>query len=537
MNKNNRKGLNISYVISVLFIMLILSVIMYLYHVDLEEDMIAIEEGLYKELNYQVNIVDSKMKEIIDMGKLQKLWIEEIPQLDVKNIDLENYEWKYYGDLDVTSLVESDELLGSIFIKGSISELDDNQINTLKRMLASFSVRTFLNDHIDFSSGAIYYSDYDIISAYPSEDVYNFFDPTGMPAEKIFKYIKDNIRMLRDQGSEEDYTEGWESNLNPDVNGNGILFTRNWTVFNGDEISGIYQSSFNLEPLNNILDKPYDEGHIFIVDPVNQLVYDDGKAATEVNEFSLFDMDDIDNYDENPYGQGLLANDGEFTTYILPLSSTKWKMIYQIDRDTLIDYIEKPYLEYSIYVFTTLALGYFLLSYVHRINVERRKEKEKIIESTQVDYLTGTLNRKVLDQKLDEFIEYSSDNTFGVVMLDIDDFKKVNDTYGHSFGDEVLVQVASTIKESLRSNDLVCRFGGEEFVLILSGSTREVSLKICNRILDNIRRDTTEKFAITITVSMGLISYSKEYSKEDLLKKADENLYVAKKEGKDKVVG
>ena len=528
---------NVAYILSVLFILLVLTVIGTTFYHIYNDDIDQHEENIFNELAHQASLIDARMAEIIDRGELQRYWIEELPMEEVHSIDLSSYKWLYHEDLNVTSLVQTHESYGGIFIKGTMDELTKDQEMTIKRMLASFPVRHFMIDHIEFSSWAIYYSDYDVISTYPYEDVYELFDPNGISAEETFEYIKSNIAMLREGGSQEDYSHGWESYLNPDLNGNGVVYSRNWTIFDGERIGGIYQSATDLEPLNNLFDMPYDNDNIYIVDPGNQLAYDNGHAPTEIRTFSLFDLNRLDGFQGNPYGEGLYKNNSNVLTYILPLESTNWRLIYQVPIGSVTGPSLFDYMHFYIYVVLTLVSGFFLLRYVYRTDMQKRKEEAMMRESLQVDYLTGTLNKKMLNLKIGEFIEFSDSRPFCMVMLDIDDFKSVNDTYGHGFGDKVLVQVAKTIKESLRANDIVCRFGGEEFVILLADSNQTLSVDICHRILNNIRKDTTENFGIPVTVSMGLAKYSKKYDGQALLEKADSNLYEAKRKGKDQVVG
>jgi len=115
-------------------------------------------------------------------------------------------------------------------------------------------------------------------------------------------------------------------------------------------------------------------------------------------------------------------------------------------------------------------------------------------------------------------------------MLDIDDFKKYNDTYGHSAGDKMLTSVAQVLIEDIRNADAIARYGGEEFLVMLPETTLEAALVTAER----VRRGVAEQSSVTI--SLGVASYHKEMvKKEDLINNADEALYRAKKGGKNRV--
>ncbi|NLV81554.1 MAG: GGDEF domain-containing protein, partial [Synergistaceae bacterium] len=127
-----------------------------------------------------------------------------------------------------------------------------------------------------------------------------------------------------------------------------------------------------------------------------------------------------------------------------------------------------------------------------------------------------------------------TNNPLSVAIFDIDDFKKVNDSKGHIYGDQVLIDVAANIKNSIRISDVAGRYGGEEFMVIFPNTDLETATKISERI-----RQAIESYSfvdgLKITISGGI----KEYEREDmteLINLADKNLYKAKKNGKNQIV-
>lgn len=154
-----------------------------------------------------------------------------------------------------------------------------------------------------------------------------------------------------------------------------------------------------------------------------------------------------------------------------------------------------------------------------------------------VDPLTGLYNRNVLDREIHDLIR--TNIPFSLVMYDIDDFKKVNDTHGHLAGDEVLKEVSDIIKRSIRKTDVPCRYGGEEIVIIFKDLKKEDAFIISERIRNNIQLTSTiwSGGQIFVTISGGVASYPEDgTTKEEIIKTADEVLYTqCKRKGKNRV--
>ena len=128
------------------------------------------------------------------------------------------------------------------------------------------------------------------------------------------------------------------------------------------------------------------------------------------------------------------------------------------------------------------------------------------------------------------------------MMIDIDFFKKVNDTYGHAAGDEVLRSVAGIIKEHLRESDIPSRYGGEEFAVLLPYTKLDEAKIVGERLrkavedaIISVNQDSVDKKDINVTISMGLAEYNREESGEELFERADKALYDAKTGGRNRV--
>jgi diguanylate cyclase (GGDEF)-like protein len=139
----------------------------------------------------------------------------------------------------------------------------------------------------------------------------------------------------------------------------------------------------------------------------------------------------------------------------------------------------------------------------------------------------------MVSQYIKECIKKSQN--FSLLLLDADKFKNINDTYGHKTGDKVLIELAQICRSSLREDDVVARFGGEEFVIFLNNTDSVSALKVAERLRQNIAADKIfddKNNAITFTVSIGVVSSEKTDSLEILLRQVDDAMYLAKNNGR-----
>lgn len=165
---------------------------------------------------------------------------------------------------------------------------------------------------------------------------------------------------------------------------------------------------------------------------------------------------------------------------------------------------------------------------------------KKALLSAHTDQLTGLNNRTSFSQSLQHEWDLSQryNTPFSLLMLDIDHFKKINDTHGHAVGDEALKSVAKTIQETIRDSDVAFRYGGEEFVILLNNTGEPGSSLLAERIRKNIANLTVSAgdTSLRLTVSLGTAILADNESGDALLKRADEALYQAKNGGRNRVI-
>jgi diguanylate cyclase (GGDEF)-like protein len=161
---------------------------------------------------------------------------------------------------------------------------------------------------------------------------------------------------------------------------------------------------------------------------------------------------------------------------------------------------------------------------------------DEVLKDSYKDTLTGALNRKWFDDRFNDFFWFEHNNNHSFVILDIDHFKLVNDTYGHDVGDLVLKEVVKRFENTLRGSkeDRIIRYGGDEFILILIDVREDHLLSILNRLLESINSKTIEvkNTCINLTISIGASMFSENDSPGDLFKLTDKKLYLAKENGR-----
>lgn len=171
-----------------------------------------------------------------------------------------------------------------------------------------------------------------------------------------------------------------------------------------------------------------------------------------------------------------------------------------------------------------------------------RRRVDRGIELSIVDPLTGLYNRRYLMSQLKQFLNRSAqgDRPVSIIAFDIDHFKSVNDTFGHDVGDKVIQEFAHRLQENVRPMDIVCRQGGEEFLVIMPDTTGDLACSAAERMRRSISGvpvnvETLDK-PLNITVSAGVATEeARGNSADELLKRADEALYQAKKSGRNRV--
>lgn len=191
------------------------------------------------------------------------------------------------------------------------------------------------------------------------------------------------------------------------------------------------------------------------------------------------------------------------------------------------DYITKPFSFSEL--LARIRVGSRVIQYQQHLEYQ-----------TQTDSLTGLYNRRAFEKKMTD--EFERANRYGhplsLLMLDIDNFKIINDTYGHNGGDAALVKISEVLRATTRQSDFQSRFGGEEFVLILPDTDHQRALQAAEKIMGEIRSSvfsiTNAHFSLTVSIGVSSTTIHRYANANQMIEDADHALYAAKRNGKDR---
>jgi len=196
-----------------------------------------------------------------------------------------------------------------------------------------------------------------------------------------------------------------------------------------------------------------------------------------------------------------------------------------------VDYMSKPFFEVELIARVKTHLE------IQTLTNKLKKQAKEMKHLANTDALTGVANRLKFNDILEHQIEISRrhEHNISIIFLDIDYFKKVNDVHGHEVGDSVLIELASIVKKEIRKSDLLARWGGEEFIIVVNNSAFDEAVSLAEKLRICIEKHIFE-YVQRITCSFGVTSFHKEDDIHSILLRADKALYQAKEAGRNQVV-
>mgnify|MGYP000187474541 CR=1 FL=1 len=268
--------------------------------------------------------------------------------------------------------------------------------------------------------------------------------------------------------------------------------------------------------------------------------------AKELEKLSYYQTDELGDINLDKFQRiydlynvmGLVQNKIVLKDFVLPKNDF-FSFIKNVQKN-LAQYIQLPYIYFFISLFfiliITVIVEYFKLRKLNEELLEKNKDLKVLSEN---DPLTNLYNRRYFEMIANEHFAYAKrEGEFpSLIILDIDYFKKVNDLYGHQVGDEVLVHLAKLLLDKKRDSDIICRYGGEEFIIFLPNTSKEGAQIFAQKLKSSIQKTTLEfnNFTINITVSMGVTTIKKTDSISSAFSRADGALYVAKNNGRNQI--
>ena len=249
------------------------------------------------------------------------------------------------------------------------------------------------------------------------------------------------------------------------------------------------------------------------------------------SSFSKIELETVSNYIKSIYDKEATAS---FKVYSTTLENINFCFLNEEKTDLLL------YKGFYIYDTSSYAIDIILNQF--RIFKKQSQKLDTTQSLLYLDDLTGVYNTRYLSMILDSEIKRCSrfKEEFCLLFLDLDEFKKVNDYHGHLTGSSILIQTAKVLKNSLRQIDSIIRYGGDEFVILLLNTSIDQGYITAERLRKTIEETSfyskQDNKEISLTVSIGVTYYPGISNKEDLLKIADEAMYMSKKSGKNKLV-
>lgn len=247
---------------------------------------------------------------------------------------------------------------------------------------------------------------------------------------------------------------------------------------------------------------------------------------TALNESRVNEQGGYMEFDDQVIAWTLLpiANDGSQLLILHHFSSSDLAILIQV-------YTKRMLVPAIFYVWLMIWMGFIVRFLTDKLSQQKQAMEHMALH----DPLTGLPNRNLLDDRLNKMLAVArrKQRPFTIVMIDLDGFKKVNDTFGHAIGDELLKEVSQRLNACLRPHDIVCRVGGDEFILLLDDMQNDSSLDICERVSVEIAKPILiQGIQINIGSSMGVVKYSEQSdSPKTLIHKADQAMYVVKGAG------
>jgi diguanylate cyclase (GGDEF)-like protein len=332
-----------------------------------------------------------------------------------------------------------------------------------------------------------------------------------------------------------------------DEAGEGLMVTLSSPVYNQDTFMGAVSLDITTQHLSTIIDSEYES---YIVDSSNSVIAASSNVGFDPNDVdfsSVLGMSDEEIEKLNTIEENTVHKVDSHYTYSTSFLGTPWTLYFVAPAWLIIG---------KAAMYTMPILIVCVLLFITYVENEKHKRTQVLLSNSleeiqsyhdllenaaQHDFLTNTCNRRGLAEEFDAQMEAFGENAPPISMMigDIDKFKQFNDTYGHTAGDKVLVEIARIMKDSIGEKDIVCRWGGEEFVIVLFGKTKKSAVQTAERIRKAIQDNIilwAESQHLHATMTFGVAEHISGSTIQDDVSRADSALYKGKEQGRNRVV-
>jgi diguanylate cyclase (GGDEF)-like protein len=393
-----------------------------------------------------------------------------------------------------------------------------------------------INELIPDIAWLYYTSDSGFINIYPFVSSNDFFYQEKLKNTSFFSYASPNNNPNRDSVWTPVYL---------DEAGKGLMVTYSCPLYKEDDFLGIISLDFTNQYLSNVLYSKY-EG--YVVDQMGALIassrpiktYNENLYVRDVMKYSAKDWEAINAIKQENIkiisGDYVFKSNFENAPWTMYFRLPIWRVAVRAFILTLPVLIICLLFTYALYEIERRKRIQRMLS----DTLKERKEYQDLLENAaRYDFLTSTLNRRGMEEMLSKIDAEQMNKAIYILMADLDKFKKLNDTYGHEAGDKVLVEVAKSFKENLEGIGYVSRWGGEEFLLIVTDAPKEEVLYIAEDIrkkVEDMRIRWKDNVELKVTVTLGVAQYDTQLSLYQGISNADQALYQGKRNGRNQVV-
>lgn len=382
----------------------------------------------------------------------------------------------------------------------------------------------------------IYYtSSHDFINTYP------------WISTKDFKFEKDLKREVFYTCVTPAYDKERQLKWTPvylDHAGKGMMITISGPVYYKDTFMGCVSLDLTSVSLSKMLKSEYET---YLIDNTDTIIASSGYDIKIDNQEIKTDYkNSLANIVQN---KGLISDSiqrsGQYYVYYYNFKDAPLRLFLTISVWSVMG-------RAALFSLPILFIGIFLFINLYEVEFRKKAEtqlmqslnelktyQEFLENAAKYDFLTSMVNRRGLKDRFDEYVQSNSKNPVSFIMGDIDFFKRFNDTFGHSAGDKVLIEIAEIMKNTVSQEDIVCRWGGEEFVIMLFGRPYEEVLQIAEKIRKEIETNVIpweNSINLNATMTFGVVEHDCESSLEESILKADNALYYGKANGRNRVI-
>jgi diguanylate cyclase (GGDEF)-like protein len=425
-----------------------------------------------------------------------------------------------YPDLDITFISKEKsmdknrywhDISGVVIATGSKKELSEESKNEIS---ATIQMQSIFKNAVNTIPDLIwtYY-----VSKQAFRYYFPYYDPKLMPIDKdVFEkeyWIKASTANNPDRHMV-------MTDVYADGAGKGYMVTFSIPIYNNDSMKGIVAIDISLVSINELISEDLQIGSSFLLDEKNTIL-----AAESDNQGQLLYVPQLISDDKVIYND---KNGYDYISY--EIIQDEVRFIHRFSQLAKNKTAFANSLWEIFFLLVSMVMAYMI--YYSRILVTR------VETLANTDPLTTLLNRRAMKNAALPLMSLNKryKQKLCFILADIDYFKKVNDTYGHAVGDDVLVTLTSILNSCLRSSDLLSRHGGEEFLIVLPQTDLESGYLLAERIRTSIENTRTGEQKIAVTISLGCVEVQGDEDFDSAITRADKMLYKAKSDGRNQTV-